>query len=48
MYADASIQAFPTISVPAGVRGTQIFLAPEDYLRAARAKVGPLAKKTED
>jgi prolyl-tRNA editing enzyme YbaK/EbsC (Cys-tRNA(Pro) deacylase) len=27
-----------------GVRGTQIVLAPEDYLRATRGKVGEIAR----
>ncbi len=46
VYADASISAFDVISVSAGVRGTQIFLAPADYLRATKAKTGPLARST--
>lgn len=45
VYVDASIRAFDVVSVSAGVRGTQIFLAPEDYLRVTKAQVGPLAKK---
>ncbi len=42
---DESALRFPVISVSAGVRGTQIFLAPADYVRAAGAKVGPISRK---
>src|SRR5690349_21918670 len=38
VYADETIELFDVISVSAGVRGTQILLAPADYLRATRAK----------
>lgn len=44
VHADETIELFEVISVSAGVRGTQILLAPADYLRAARAKVGPLTR----
>jgi Cys-tRNA(Pro)/Cys-tRNA(Cys) deacylase len=43
-YADESIELFDLISVSAGVRGTQILLAPSDYLRATRAKTGALTR----
>ena len=42
VYVDESALRFPTISVSAGVRGTQIFLAPADYVKATRATVGRL------
>ena len=45
VYADETIELFDVVSVSAGVRGTQILLAPADYLRAARAKVGPIGKE---
>ena len=32
------------VSVSAGIRGTQILLAPADYLRATGAKTGPLTR----
>ncbi len=38
-YLDASALGFERISVSAGVRGTQIFIAPQDYVRATAAKV---------
>ena len=43
-FADETIELFETISVSAGIRGTQILLAPADYLRATGAKVGPLTR----
>jgi len=47
VFADETIELFETISISAGVRGTQIFLAPEDYLRATGAKTGAIAKEKE-
>jgi Cys-tRNA(Pro)/Cys-tRNA(Cys) deacylase len=44
VFADETIELFEVVSVSAGVRGTQIVLAPADYLRATRARVGPIAK----
>jgi Cys-tRNA(Pro)/Cys-tRNA(Cys) deacylase len=46
-YLDETADLFDTISVSAGVRGTQILLAPQDYARATKAKVGPIAKPKE-
>jgi Cys-tRNA(Pro)/Cys-tRNA(Cys) deacylase len=44
VYADELIELHDTISVSAGVRGTQILLHPADYLRATSATVGPIAR----
>jgi Cys-tRNA(Pro)/Cys-tRNA(Cys) deacylase len=44
VYADRQIEAYDRIAVSAGVRGTQIILAPADYLRASRATLGNIAK----
>jgi Cys-tRNA(Pro)/Cys-tRNA(Cys) deacylase len=44
VYADETIGLFDVISVSAGVRGTQILLAPADYLRATKATVAALAQ----
>ncbi|MFL6194403.1 MAG: Cys-tRNA(Pro) deacylase [Thermoanaerobaculia bacterium] len=44
VFADETIELFDLVSVSAGARGTQIVLAPADYLRAARATVGPISK----
>ena len=43
-YADETIELFDVISVSAGVRGTQLVLAASDYLRATKAKTGPLTR----
>jgi Cys-tRNA(Pro)/Cys-tRNA(Cys) deacylase len=39
VYLEHSALRYPRISVSAGVRGTQILLAPRDYVRATRATV---------
>ncbi len=43
-FVDETVELFETVSVSAGVRGTQILIAPADYLRATKAKVGGIAK----
>jgi Cys-tRNA(Pro)/Cys-tRNA(Cys) deacylase len=45
VYVDETIELFDTVSVSAGVRGTQIFLAPGHYLKAVKATVGPIARE---
>lgn len=40
VYLDESALQFPVISVSAGVRGTQLWLAPADYVRAVGARLG--------
>jgi Cys-tRNA(Pro)/Cys-tRNA(Cys) deacylase len=47
VFVDETVELFDVISVSAGARGTQILLAPADYLRATRAKVGAIAKNKE-
>lgn len=44
VFADETVELFDLISVSAGQRGVQILLAPQDYLRAANAKVAALTK----
>jgi len=44
VYADETIELFDDVSVSAGVRGTQMVLAPADYLRATKAVVGAIAR----
>lgn len=44
VYVDETLELFDVVSVSAGARGTQILIAPEDYLRATGGKVGPIAK----
>ncbi len=45
VWAEETIELFDVVSVSAGVRGTQILLAPADYLRAVEATVGPIARE---
>jgi Cys-tRNA(Pro)/Cys-tRNA(Cys) deacylase len=43
-FADETIELFDIISISAGQRGTQILLAPADYLRATHATLADLTK----
>jgi Cys-tRNA(Pro)/Cys-tRNA(Cys) deacylase len=45
VFVDETIELFDRVSVSAGIRGTQILIAPRDYLRALSAAVGPIAKE---
>jgi len=45
VFADETIELFDQISVSAGIRGTQLILAPADYLRAAEATIADLTKE---
>lgn len=47
VYVDASAQGFEVISVSAGVRGTQILVAPGDYAKAVKATWGAIARAKE-
>ena len=44
---DSSAEGFDMISISAGVRGTQILLAPSDYMRAVTGKVATIARKKQ-
>lgn len=44
VYVEEEMQLFDAIAVSAGVRGQQIVLAPDDYLRATRAEVGAIRR----
>jgi len=44
VFADETIDLFDTISISAGVRGTQMLLSPGDYLRAVNGTVGAIAR----
>jgi Cys-tRNA(Pro)/Cys-tRNA(Cys) deacylase len=44
VYVDESMSLFDLVSVSAGARGTQILLAPADYLKATNAKTGNISK----
>jgi Cys-tRNA(Pro)/Cys-tRNA(Cys) deacylase len=41
---DETLELFDVISISSGQRGTQIILAPADYIRATSAKVAAIAK----
>ena len=43
VYLDETAQLFDMISISAGMRGLQILLVPEDYIRAVSARVVPIA-----
>ena len=47
VYVDESILRHPVIAVSAGVRGTQILLAPGDYIRSTKATTGPITRAPE-
>jgi len=44
VFVDFTVELWDVISISAGQRGTQLFLAPGDYLRAAQAAVGEFAR----
>ena len=44
VYIDELAQICDVISISAGMRGLQILLAPEDYIRAVKGRVAPIAK----
>ena len=44
VFVDETAILFDKISVSAGIRGTQLILSPEDYIRAARAQTADLPK----
>jgi Cys-tRNA(Pro)/Cys-tRNA(Cys) deacylase len=44
VFVDETIELFEEISVSAGVRGTQLILAPADYVRAAEAVLVDLTR----
>jgi Cys-tRNA(Pro)/Cys-tRNA(Cys) deacylase len=43
-YLDELARMFGLISISAGMRGLQVLLAPDDYIRAVDAKIDPIAK----
>src|SRR5438552_3372626 len=44
VFVDETIELFDRIAVSAGARGTQMVLAPADYLRATKAKTGAIGR----
>jgi Cys-tRNA(Pro)/Cys-tRNA(Cys) deacylase len=47
VYVDETLELFDVVAVSAGVRGTQLVLAPADYLRATQGTVGAIARAKE-
>ena len=50
VFVDETLELFDVISVSAGVQGTQIVLAPGDYLGAlgGRARTGPISREKDE
>ena len=44
VYVDETAQLFDVISISAGMRGLQVLIAPDDYIRVTNAKVVAIAK----
>jgi Cys-tRNA(Pro)/Cys-tRNA(Cys) deacylase len=44
VLADETIQLWDSISISAGVQGTQMILRPEDYLRVTEAVMANIAR----
>jgi Cys-tRNA(Pro)/Cys-tRNA(Cys) deacylase len=44
VWIDETIALHDRVAVSAGVRGTQLVLAPDDYVRATRGTTGPIAR----
>jgi len=45
VHVDEAIELFEVISVSAGVRGTQILLAPADFIRVTKATIAGLSHR---
>ena len=45
VFADETIELWDVISISAGVRGTQVLLAPGDYLRVTKATIGQIGRE---
>lgn len=48
VFVDQSALEQPVVSVSAGMRGIQLFLAPRDLVRATQAKVVPIGEGAKD
>ncbi|KFE63236.1 Cys-tRNA(Pro) deacylase [Hyalangium minutum] len=44
VFVEETVELFDVISVSAGIRGTQILMAPADYLKVIKGKVGPISR----
>lgn len=44
VFVDETSQSFPVISISAGMRGVQVLLSPQDYVRITKATVGRIGR----
>lgn len=44
VFVEETVELFDVISVSAGIRGTQILMAPADYLKVIKGRVGPISR----
>jgi Cys-tRNA(Pro)/Cys-tRNA(Cys) deacylase len=44
VFVDETIELHDVVSISAGMRGLQVFLAPADYLRVTGARMGPISR----
>ncbi|MBA3858915.1 MAG: Cys-tRNA(Pro) deacylase [Cyanobacteria bacterium PR.3.49] len=44
VYVDETMTLYAQVSVSAGVRGTQILISPDDYIKAVNATIGDICK----
>lgn len=44
VFVDETITLYERVSISAGVRGTQILIAPDDYVKAVNATMGDICK----
>jgi Cys-tRNA(Pro)/Cys-tRNA(Cys) deacylase len=44
VYIDETIELFDVVSISAGIRGTQILLAPSDYIREVKGVLGSIGR----
>jgi Cys-tRNA(Pro)/Cys-tRNA(Cys) deacylase len=47
VFVDQSTLEQPVVSVSAGMRGMQLFLAPQDLVRATQAKVASIGEESQ-
>ncbi len=45
VYVDETVELFDTISVSAGVRGTQVLLSPANYLKMVKGTIGAISRE---
>jgi Cys-tRNA(Pro)/Cys-tRNA(Cys) deacylase len=44
-FADETIELFDVVSISSGARGTQVLLAPADYIRVINARLGAIGRE---